>query len=188
MDYFEKARVFVMKSFAEKGKPHQMKHFDHTVHWITILKPNADDALLIAAVSHDIERAYRKDDMLENYGKLDYSDDRFIGPHQIRGAQIIADFLKSQGAQALLIERVSHLVSKHEVGGDEDQNILKDADSISFFECNADRFISHKVKQVGKEKVKAKFEWMFNRITTEKARDIARPMYENALKLLAQKS
>lgn len=76
------------------------------------------------------------------------------------------------------------LVSKHEVGGNDDQNLLKDADSISFFENNVDHFVNKKVGETSKEKVKDKFEWMFNRISSEKAKQIARPWYEEAIKKL----
>ena len=34
-----------------------MLHFDRTVYWLQQLRPDADGALLIAAISHDIERA-----------------------------------------------------------------------------------------------------------------------------------
>jgi len=89
--------------------------------------------------------------------------------------------LKKQSADEKLISRVKHLISKHEEGGDEDQNLLKDADSISFFENNVESFLTKK-DELGKEKVKEKFDWMFKRITSEKAREIARKWYEKALK------
>jgi len=76
------------------------------------------------------------------------------------------------------------LISKHEEGGNDDQNLLKDADSISFFENNVPLFLTKHVSEVGKEKVKEKFDWMFNRITSEKAKQIARQWYEEAIKKL----
>ncbi len=45
------------------------------------------------------------------------------------------------------------LVSKHEVGGNEDQNLLKDADSISFFENQVGHFLSKQTAETGKEKL-----------------------------------
>jgi hypothetical protein len=41
-----------------------------------------------------------------------------------------------------MIERVMMLVSKHEVGGNDDQNLLKDADAISFLENQIDVFLT----------------------------------------------
>ena len=77
-----------------------------------------------------------------------------------------------------MIERVKMLISKHEVGGNDDQNLLKDADSVSFLENNVDHFINNLVSETSKEKVKDKFDRTFNRITSQQAREIARPRYE----------
>ena len=76
------------------------------------------------------------------------------------------------------------LVSKHEIGGNDDQNLLKDADSISFFETNVDYFVSMAVSEIGKEKVKDKFDWTFNRITSDKAKQFAQQLYQEAIKKL----
>ena len=83
-----------------------------------------------------------------------------------------------------IIERVKMLVSRHEEGGNDDQNLLKDADSVSFFETNISLFLTKHVQDVGKEKVREKFDWMYNRITSEKAKQIARPWYKEAIKNL----
>jgi len=37
---------------------------------------------------------------------------------------------------------------------------------------------------MGAEKIKDKFDWMFNRITSEKAKEIACPWYEEGLRQL----
>lgn len=183
-ELYKKVEQFVIDSFNKAGKPSQIKHFIRTVHWVKVLKPDADDALLISAVAHDIERAFRKQDMEEKKHSYSYSDPKFFRLHEERGAEIIGDFLKEQGATAEIVERVKMLVSRHEEGGNDDQNLLKDADSVSFFETNISLFLTKHVQDVGKEKVRGKFDWMFNRITSEKAKQIARPWYEEAIKKL----
>jgi len=70
------------------------------------------------------------------------------------------------------------LVGNHEVGGDDEQNALMDADSISFFETNAEMFVNEKAPVEGKKKVKEKLDWMFNRISTEEHKKFARDNYE----------
>lgn len=70
------------------------------------------------------------------------------------------------------------------MGGTEDENILKDADSISYFENQVPFFLNVMVKKVGKNRVKEKFQWMFDRITLDKAKELARPMFEDAMKKL----
>lgn len=178
---YNEAEQFVFDSFNKIGKPSQIKHFVQAVHWLKVLSPEADEALLVAAIAHDIERAFRQKDVLEKKTSAGFTSLEFYRPHEERGAEIIADFLKHQNVDEGFIERVKKLVSRHEEGGDDDQNLLKDADSVSFFETNVSLFLGEKVKEDGKENVKQKFDWMFNRITSEKAKQIAQPMYEKAI-------
>jgi hypothetical protein len=144
------------------------------------LRQGADEGLLIAAVSHDIERSERK---LREPAK-NFLDPEYLREHQERGAFMVGEFLQAHGAPEELVQRVEHLVSKHEVGGDEDQNLLKDADSLSFFETQVEYFVEEKVKESGAEAIKAKFQWMFDRISSEEAKNKARPMYEQAMRRL----
>lgn len=177
--YFDKIESFVKKSFA--GQDGQIKHFDRTVYWIKQLYPQADEAMLIAAMSHDIERAYRTREQLQTKDKVGFTNPAFFRPHEEKGAEIIAAFLKKEGADAKMIERVKMLISRHEEGGNDDQNLLKDADSVSFFENNVYIFFA-KLKEDGKKKVKDKFDWMFNRISSPKAKKIAKVWYDHSIK------
>jgi len=178
---YNEAEQFVFDSFNKADKPSQIKHFVQTVHWLKVLSPEADEALLVAAIAHDIERAYRQKDVLEKKTSAGFTSVEFYRPHEERGAEIIAGFLKHQKVDDGFIERVKMLVSRHEEGGNDDQNLLKDADSVSFFETNVPLFLDKKSLEIGKEKVKEKFDWMYNRITSEKAKQIAQPMYEKAI-------
>ena len=53
---------------------------------------------------------------------------------------------------------------------------------VSFFENNVQFFLPNKVEEFGKEKVKQKFDWMYNRISSEKAKQIVKAWYEKAIK------
>lgn len=180
-ELFNKARNFVEKSF--NGNNAQMLHFDRTVYWLQQLRPDADEALLIAAIGHDIERAFQ--DPKEGFGDVNrkFKDKNQLKVHQERGAEILANFLKERGASDNLITKVRHLISKHEEGGDADQNLLMDADSLSFVENNLDIFLS-RFDKLGYEKIREKFDWMYNRITDPKAKQIARPFYEKMIEQL----
>ena len=180
-DLYKKVEQFVISSFNKSGQSHQIKHFLRTAYWIKELKPNADDVILIAAVAHDIERAFRLDDVKNSKKTLSFLDLKFLRPHEERGAEIICSFLRDNNADIKLTGRVRNFVSRHEEGGDADQNLLKDADSISFFENNVSQFLTKQKKEVGKEKVKQKFDWMFERITSQRAKKIAQPWYEDAV-------
>ncbi len=178
-ELFKKVRDFVEEEFG----PDKMEHFDKTVYWVKQLKPDADEAMLIAAIAHDISRAVYRKEHNELLKKYNFNDPEFLYFHQEKGAEIIEQFLKSEGADESLIRKVKFLIMQHEWGGNEDQNILKDADSISFFEVNAPGFFQRH-PEMGKEKIRAKFDWMFERISSEKARQIAEPMYRKAIEEL----
>lgn len=177
-DYYQKVKSFVEEAFQDAA---QILHFNRTVYWLQQLKPDADEALLISAMGHDVERAFREQkDGFDNNNKSFKNEDHLIS-HQNRGAEILAKFLSEQGAEENLINRVKHLVSAHEVGGDDDQNLLKDADSISFLENNSIIFLN-KLKVLGYQRVKEKFDWMFERISFPKAKEIAQPFYKKIIK------
>ncbi len=59
-----------------------------------------------------------------------------------------------------------------------------DADSVSYFETNAQHFVEERVKTDGYKKVKDKLDWMFNRISTDEHKKFARENYEKWLKKL----
>ncbi|MBU0569432.1 DUF4202 domain-containing protein [Patescibacteria group bacterium] len=170
-----KVKKFVDESFGRKSP-----HFERTVYWVKKLKPDADEALLVAAYAHDIERAFQK----KTVKFKSFLDKEKLKQHQEKGAEITASFLEKEGADDDLIERVKMLISKHEFGGNKDQDLLKDADSISFLENNTDYFVNELAKKTGKSKVKEKFDWMFERISSDKAKRIAKPMYLKAVRLL----
>jgi len=177
-DLFYKTRQFVEASFNNDRL--QMLHFDRTVYWLQQLKPDADEAFLIAAIAHDIERAARMNK--EGFGRAQkgFLDKDELTHHQEKGAEIIADFLKENNVEENLVSRVRHLVSKHEVGGDADQNLLKDADSLSFVENNAEIFLS-RLDKLGYDSVKEKFDWMYDRISDPRAKEIAKPFYDKMI-------
>jgi len=175
---YNKVEKFVIDAFTKTRHEEQIIHFKKTAYWVKKLEPKSDEALLISAIAHDIERGFRSKETLKKHS---YTDHKFLRPHEEEGAEIISKFLKKQGATKELIERVRMLVSRHEEGGNKYQNLLKDADSISFFENNLDIFF-RKAKEEGKDKIKQKFDWMYNRITSEKAKKIVKKQYQKAIK------
>ena len=183
--FFNRVEQFVKESFTKIGQESQIKHFERTVFWIKELNPKSDEALLISAIAHDIERAYRTKEQHEKITGVGFTHPEFFRPHEEKGAEIIAEFLKDNGANQTLIEKVKMLISRHEEGGNEEQDLLKDADSLSFFENNISSFLK-KVKEQGKENIRKKFDWMFNRISSQNAKQIAEPWYEKAIEDLEE--
>jgi hypothetical protein len=116
--------------------------------------------------------------MFELMKKVGYTGMEFRREHERRGAQIIYDFLIKEGADQAFASRVKSIVAVHEEGGDDDQNTMKDADSVSFFENLNDLFPPDEIRALGYEKAHLKFDWMFERICSDKAKKLARPNYE----------
>ncbi|MBT3297498.1 DUF4202 family protein [archaeon] len=174
----EKVKQFVDKSLEGKGNAHYIR----TIFWIKELNPGADEALLIAAYSHDIERILRKKDKTKT---KEFDKGEILVKHQVKGGEIMFDFLVKNGASRSMAKRVQDLISKHEVGGTADQNLLKDADAISLLENNAEKAIRLvKDQDFPKEEVKRKFDLTYDKITSEKAKQIAKQFYDRAINML----
>jgi hypothetical protein len=160
-------------------EPKHIPHFKRTLYWLKKLKPDADEALQIAAYAHDIGRY--KNISPEEFKKLGWK--KFTELHQIEGENMINEFLSKHTEDKELIQTVGFLIRHHEEGGTPDADLIKDVDSLSFFDTNVSWFIDKdKIRNV--ESSKEKLNWMFNRITSEKAKKIARPMYEDAMRKL----
>lgn len=178
----EKVRRFVDDSF---GK--QIPHHERTVFWLLRLKPDADEAMQIAAYSHDIDRAFRKLSSAETFRNNELNDHGIIKEHQNKGARIMTEYLIKENVSEAVTRRVAHMIAKHEVGGDAESDLIKDADSISYLENNASMHAEGLAKLLGTDKIKRKFDWMYDRVTNEKAHKIAKPFYDKALELLENK-
>lgn len=177
-ELYQKVVKFVDKSYGKKKS-----HYERTVYWILQLDSDVDAAMKIAGYSHDIQSAFSRGDNMKTVKESEkgFKDEELLTTHQKEGAEIMKKFLEDNEGPPEVAKKVYDLISKHETGGNDDQNILKDADSISFLECNAEHFVDKYAIEFGYTKVKEKFDWMFNRISSAKARDIAKPMYENAI-------
>jgi hypothetical protein len=185
---YDSVADFVDASFAKQSNNSTPRHLQRTVYWLLKFKPDADEALMIAARGHDIERAFFQDEVTKmiNESNDGFENKELLRLHQNRGADIIGKFLIEHGAKTALVERVRYLIEHHEEGGDFDQNVLMDADTVSFFENNVERFVNKHAIEQGKDKVSKKFTWMFERITTPQAKAIAQPWFATALAKLEQ--
>ncbi len=162
--------------FIKANDPMGVKHHERVDYWVIQLRPDADEALRTAAISHDIERGINGD------WKASSMDPEKLRKHQDLCAQIAGDFLVKEGANKDFIARVKHLISSHEYGGDSDQNILSDADRLTYFENVAIRHAkTYKEKGKTKEEMQSKLDFEFNKIHSDKAREIAHKWYQEAL-------
>jgi hypothetical protein len=176
---FDRVEKFVVESFTKNDKPlSRIAHLQKTVFWLERIYPQANEALRIAAISHDIEAAF-----VGSTIEADLNNPDKLEKHQQASAEIIGEFLEKEGTDKALIGQVMSLVQRHEVGGTIEQNILKDADSLSFFDRDFPELISRHVSN-GKDRLRAKFSWMYERISSPEAKELARPMYEKSMEIL----
>lgn len=181
MNLLEETKKFVNKSF----EPRQIPHFERTLFWANKLKPG-DKALQIAAYAHDIGRKDWTSEYIASLRTVRKLSAPELGElHAIESEKLMREFLSKHTKDKKLIEKVTFLVRHHEEGGSPDADILKDADSLAYFDTNARKHLK-KIDIWGWKLVKEKYDWMFNRITSKKAKDIARPIYEGFLKKLEE--
>lgn len=122
----------IRAAIARSPVPEDPGHAENTLQWMKRLAPEAGPALHLAALAHDIERA--RPDRLMRHEFDDY--DSFKKEHAAVGADIAEALLLDVGIDAVLRQAVFFLIRQHEVGGDPESDLLKDADSLSYFDHN----------------------------------------------------
>lgn len=118
---------------AESLVPEDPLHAENTVQWLLKLDSNADDSLRIAALGHDIERALED----RRIRKAEFPDfDAFKAAHARNSAAILGEIMVKCEVDPSVAHEVHRLVSLHETGRDARSDLLKHADSLSYFEVN----------------------------------------------------
>jgi len=138
--------------------PEDSKHSKNTRAWVLKLLPEADVALQIAALGHDIERSIKELKIKrENYA--DY--DEFKTAHARNSAKFLDDLLSKYDLDKTIRDKVSNLVTHHEFGGNPEANILKEADSISYFDVNLPLYFQRN----SKKETEFRITWGYQRLS-----------------------
>ncbi len=172
---------------------HYGKHAQHLLkaeEWLRRIDPKASQAMLLATLTHDMERAFPGPDSPKQDPGLGPDDPIYNSAHSERSARIVSEFLHSHNASEDLVTEVASLIRLHEIGGWEDANWVQAADSLSFLEVNVDFFLDRidaPNDNWTRENVRAKFDWMYHRIQIPKAQALATPLYEDAIRKLQLK-
>ncbi|MFW9997813.1 MAG: DUF4202 family protein [Candidatus Odinarchaeota archaeon] len=136
-------------------------HALSTVEVVKRLSSNPPDALLVAALSHDIERSLPG----EKVKREDFADyDQFKEAHAANSAIIVKDILAKHDLPPAFINKVGDLIEAHEFGGNQDEDLLCTADTLSFFTHN----LPYYLKRNGVAKTAELVKWKLNRITLPK--------------------
>jgi hypothetical protein len=169
----DEARRWVVENY-----PYNRDHLLKALEWLDRLAPGAREAVRLAALTHDMERAFPGPDspVLES---LD--DPVYERLHSERSARIVSEWLAAQGADEQLTRDVAALIVAHEVGGTREADLVQAADRLSFLETNVDLFLGF--VESGRftiDDVRTKFEHSYHRIRVPDGKALARPLYEEA--------
>ncbi len=133
MDKIDCAKQKIRAVIAGSRVPEDPGHADNTLEWLLRLEPKADEALQLAALAHDIDRAVEE----IKVKRADFDDyDVFKAAHARHSAQLLRPILTTCGVAGDIVDKACRLVEIHEVGGDPEADLLKDADAISYFDVN----------------------------------------------------
>ncbi len=147
-------------------------HSKNTLEWLLKLMPDANESLKIAALGHDIERAIEK----RKVKRQDYKDyDVFKDAHALNSANILAEIMHAYNIDKKMIDEVFSLVRHHETGGTDRVDLLKDADSISYFEVNLPLYF---VRNTLKE-TKRRCLWGYKRLSDQGKKIVTELNYQN---------
>lgn len=158
MDSIDCAKQKIRLIIAGSRVPEDPRHADNTLAWLLHLDPNADYALQIAALAHDIDRAIEE----TKVKRADFYDyDAFKAAHARNGAEILRPILVACGVERSVVEEACRLVTYHEKGGDPRSDLLKDADGISYFDVN----LTFYSRREGWQETKRRALWGYRRLS-----------------------
>ena len=146
--------------------PEEPFHSVNTLEWVLQLRPDADEALRVAALGHDIERAFG----IKRVRTADFDTfDEYKQAHALNSAQILTQIMEECGVDQNMVDDVAHLVAHHETGGDEREDVLRDADAISFFHVCLPLFYDRK----GEEITRKRCVWSYKKLPGRLRRKVA---------------
>ena len=118
------ARRWVVENY-----PYNRDHLLRALEWLDRLAPGAPEAVRLAALTHDMERAFPGPD---SPVMKSLADPVYEQLHSERSARIVSEWLASHGADEQLTRDVAALIIAHEVGGTREADLVQAADRLSF--------------------------------------------------------
>jgi hypothetical protein len=159
--------------------PYNRDHLLRALEWADRLDASASDAVRLATLTHDMERAFPGPDQPI---ALTLGDPEYERAHAARSALIVGDWLRGQGTTDVFISEVDRLIRAHETGGWPEADLVQAADSLSFLEMNVDLFLGFaRSGRYPSSEVRWKFEHSYERIRIPAVKELARPLMLRAL-------
>ena len=169
----EHARRWVVENY-----PYNRDHLVRALEWLDRLAPDAREAVRLATLTHDMERAFPGPDSPVMTSLDDPTYERL---HSERSARIVRDWLRAHGADEELMGDVEELILAHETGGSYEADLVQAADRLSFLETNIDLFLGFvRSGRFSIADVRTKFNHSYHRIRVPDAKVLALPLYEQA--------
>ncbi|HWF50220.1 MAG TPA: HD domain-containing protein [Solirubrobacteraceae bacterium] len=175
------------RAWVPEVHPHA-RHLLRTEDWAVAIDPAASERLRLAAVLHDIERAFPDPDAAWDSAR-DWDNPAYNRWHQDRCAQIAAAWLGDQGADEGLKQDVAELIRVHEEGGWPEADVLQAADALSFLDTMAWLVVGWvQSGRASRERAAAKMRDSLDRMAPDqlRARELARPLLAQALRDVAE--
>ena len=172
MDDIDCVKKKIEEIIEKSSVPEDPLHSKNTLEWLLKLKPDADEALKVAALGHDIERAIEE----RKVKREDFSSfDEFKKAHALNSARIMAEIVKDYTISNELAEDIFSLVAHHETGGNERAEVLKEADTISYFDVNLPLYYArHSV-----EETKRRALWGYKKLSANLKEVVAKMNYSD---------
>jgi len=165
-DHIEKVKKRINELVVQSPYPEEPFHSINTLEWLLKLAPDADMALQIAALGHDIERSVEDRKVkAANFSTFD----EYMEAHALNSAEILTEIMEECGVDQELTEEVAFLVSRHETGGGERLDFLVNADVLSFFQVCLPLYYDRK----GTELTKKRMVWGYKKLSKELRRKVA---------------
>lgn len=150
-------------AWMEDVHPHP-RHLTRALAIVDELDPGASEALRIATVTHDCERAFPAPDPPFD-SALHFAVPGYLRFHQRRSAAIAGRWLDDSGAPFALRDAVATLIAVHEEGGWPEADLLQAADSLSFLETMVPLVAGWVTSgRTSAAHAGAKLQWMHDRI------------------------
>lgn len=156
-------------------------HLTRAADWMLAAEPEAAEHLVLAALTHDLERSVAGGPKLDMANEP-WDDAEYNRRHCGRSAELVPRILTERGASASMAEAVQQPIREHEFGGSPEGDLMQAADSLSFLEING-RLCASWVQRgmCSREKGIVKLDWMFERIRLQRARATAAALHTLAV-------
>jgi hypothetical protein len=171
------ARAWVIECY-----PYNRHHLLKALEWLDRVAPDSSEAVRLATLTHDMERAFPGPDqpVIKTL-----SDPEYERLHSLRSARIVGAWLREHHASEALVEHVEALIVAHEFGGWREADLVQAADSLSFLETNIELFLGFvRSGRHPAHEVRKKFTQMFERIRIPRLKGLAQPLFDGALQQL----